>query len=297
MVTQYRNIKPLIIGMGLAGSRHLEAQLKLGVKTGIYNINPESTKPFSKNPNVIIFENLELALNWCNLVHICTPDDKHAEYVTVALKRKKAVLCEKSFTTNLKDALYLQNLAHQYDSTLIVGQNYRLTPTFLETKKKVFQGQLGKINHIETTYFHDNSDYKKRYPNVNFLYMGGSHAVDLACWIIDEPAVNIQATSQNPLVYEIKLIFASGLEGQIKLDASSPRIRSGTDLKVFGEKGKSISHNKDKKNINVFTTPLEVKIVNDYLLNKSNSYWPLPGVDEAVNVIKVLDAVSKAVSL
>ena len=288
MINKYKNIKPLVIGIGIAGRRHLETQLKLGIKTGVYTTNPQTAKSLKDQNNIIVFDNLEEGIDWSNLVHVCTPDDKHTEFVAAAVKKGKAVLCEKSFTTSLKDALYLQELAHKYNTTLIVGQNYRLTPTFLETKKQVSQGQFGKINHIETTYFHDSNDYKRRYPNADFLYMGGSHAVDLACWIIDEPVVNVQATSKNPLVYEITLKFASGLSGQIKLDATSPRVISGTGLKVYGKKGRSISHNKDKLNISTLTIPLEVKIVDDYLLGKINSFWPIPNVDEAVNTIRIL---------
>ena len=294
-INQYKNIKPLIIGLGVAGKRHLEAQLNLGIETGVYTTNPQTVKSLRGQDKIIIFDNLQDGLDWSNLVHVCTPDDKHTEFVALAAKLGKVVLCEKAFTTNLQDALKLQKLAHKYNCLLIVGQNYRLTPTFLETKKRVSEGQLGKITHIEATYFHDNSDYKRRYPNANFLYMGGSHAVDLAYWIIGESVVGVQATTQTPLTYEIVLKFASGFSGQIKLDATSPRIISGTDLKVYGEKGKCISHNKDKLNIGTLTIPSEVKIIDDYLLGRRNSYWPIPNVDEAVNTIRILDVVEKTI--
>lgn len=297
MVNQLKNIKPLVIGVGVAGKRHLEAQLSLGIKTGVYNINPEKTKPLKNNPNIIVFENLEKALDWSNLVHVCTPDDKHTEYVAMAIKKGKAVLCEKAFTTNLEDALYLQKLAHEHDATVIVGQNYRLTPTFAETRKRVLEGKLGTITTIKTTYFHDNSDYKRRYPNVNFLYMGGSHAVDLACWIVGEKIISTKASIKNDLNYQIDIKFASGLLGIIKLDASSPRSISGTDLIVSGEKGKLASNNKvGEINNKTLTIPIEIRIVDDYLSGKLTSFSPLPGVDEAVNTIKILDTIARSVS-
>lgn len=316
MVKKFKDIKPLVIGIGVAGRRHLEAQVNLGIKTGVYNINPEKTKPLRENKNVIVFDNLQDGINWSNLVHVCTPDDKHTEYVALALKKGKAVLCEKSFTTNLQDALDLQDLAHKYESTLIVGHNYRLTPTFMETRKRILEGHLGAITKIETTYLHDMTEYQKRTPlrkNQDFLYVGGSHTVDLACWVIDEQIVSVQATSENELSYQITLKFASGLSGYIKLDASSPRPVNGTDLIVDGEKGQLVSHNQldrllfykkgNKKpqsiklpNSHTFTTTLEVKIVDDYLVGKTLSHWPLPAVDEALNSIKVLDTTAKAVS-
>ncbi len=318
MVQKLKDIKPLIIGIGVAGRRHLEAQLNLGNKVGIYSNNPNSTKPFRKQKNVVVFDNLEEGLDWANLVHICTPDDVHTEYVAKALQRKKAVFCEKAFTTNLKDALYLQDLAHKYKTPLIIAQNYRITPTFAETKKRILEGNLGKITRIETTYLHDATEYQQRTPankNKDFLYIGGSHAIDLACWISNESVISVKAkTTSNsafPNSYEIVLKFTSGLLGFIKLDASSPGKYNGTDLIVEGEEGKLVSHNKIDKllfckkgllnpqsielpNNKTLTTTLEVKIMNDYLLDITASHWPLPGVDEAVNTIRVLDTIQKA---
>lgn len=316
MAKKLKNIKPLVIGIGVAGKRHLEAQLNLGIKTGIYSTNPQTNQFYKKNASVIVFDNLKKALAWSNLVHVCTPDDKHTEFVAKSIKKGKAILCEKSFTTSLQDALYLQDLAHKYKSTLIVGQNYRLTPTFLETRKQVLESTLGTITGIETTYLHDRLQYQQRKPlrkNQDFLYIGGSHAVDLACWIVGEQIVSVKATSANMLSYQINVNFSSGLLGDIKLDASSPQPINGTDLKVFGENGRLVSHNKLDKllfyikehkkpqsiklpNCQTHTIALEVKIIDDYLLGKINSYSPLPGVNETLDTIKVIDTIQKAVS-
>lgn len=316
MANTLKTIKPLVIGFGVAGKRHLEAQLSLGVKTGVYTTNSQSALFLRGQKNVIVFDNLQDGLDWSNLVHVCTPDDLHTKFVAAALETKKAVLCEKAFTTSLEDALYLQKLAKQFNTKVFVGQNYRLTPTFLETRKQVLEGGLGTITKIETTYLHDADEYQQRKPvrkNQDFLYIGGSHAVDLACWVINQPIVSIHATSKNELNYQIICTFASGLLGSIKLDATSSQSRNGTDLIVEGEKGKLVSHNKldkllfykegSKKPISVkfpntrtYTTALEVKIIDNYLLGRIDSYWPLPNIDEAVNTIRILDIVSKTTS-
>lgn len=322
MAEKLMNIKPLIIGIGVAGRRHLEAQLNLGIETGIFSTNPEKIKSLKMQTGVIVFDNLNRAISWSNLVHVCTPDDKHTKFVAMALKSRKAVLCEKSFTTKLTDALYLQELAHKYDSTLIVGHNYRLTPTFMETRKRVLEGTLGTITGIETTYLHDIAQYQQRTParkNQDFLYIGGSHAVDLACWVLDDQIVSVQAAQVKkirteydcPNIYQIILKFSSGLLGHIKLDASSARSINGTDLIIDGVNGQLVSHNKKDRllfykkgnerprfiqlpNTQTFTIAQEIKIIDDYLSGKTISPWPLPEVDEAVNTIRVLDTIQKA---
>lgn len=317
MANNLKIIKPLVIGIGVAGKRHLEAQLQLGIQTGVYSLNIKKTDPIRKQKNIIVFDNLQEGISWSNLVHVCTPDDKHTEFVALALKNCKVVLCEKSFTTSLKDALHLQKLAHENNCLLLVGQNYRLTPSFAETRKRVLAGDLGNIKKIETTYLHDVDEYQMRAPlrkNKDFLYIAGSHAVDLACWVTNQQIVSVQAISVSELSYKITCMFASGLLGHITLNASSHQAKNGTDLIVEGESGKLISHNKlnqllyykkeDKKpqlielpNNQTPTTALEVEIVDDYLLGKLKSFYPLPDVDEAVNTIKTLDAVQKAISL
>lgn len=324
MAQKYKNIKPLVIGMGLAGSRHLQAQLDLRIETGVYTFNPDKAKSLAKQSGIIVFDNLQKAIDWSNLVHVCTPDDKHTKYVALAIEKGKTVLCEKSFTTNLQDALILQDLAHKYNSTLIVGQNYRLTPTFLETRKLVLENGIGTVTGVETSYLHDMTDYRletKTRNTQDFLYVGGSHAVDLACWVTNQQVVSVQANVGAKIKddytcqerYQIILKFASGILGHVSLDASSARLVHGSDVIVEGEKGRLASHNKidnlflykngDKESASIslpnnltFTIAQEIKIIDDFLDGKTNSYWPLPEVDEAVNIIRVLDAIQKAVS-
>lgn len=323
MANVYKKIKPLVIGLGLAGNRHLKAQLDLGIKTGVYNINLETANHLKKQANVIVFDNLRDAISWSNLVHVCTPDNTHGVYIALALKNKKAVLSEKPLTTNLQEALSLQDLSHKYNSPLIVGHNYRLTPTFLETKKRVSEGTLGTITTIQTTYLHDMTEYRMgtKWRNMqDFLYVGGSHAVDLACWIMNEKVVSVIAAAGNKVRpdydsqerYQIILKFESGALGHIALDASSARLAHGSDLIIDAENGQLANHIKSNKlifykkgekklefiklpNTQTRTTALEVKIINDYLSGKSTSHWPLPGIDEALYTIKILDVIQKAV--
>lgn len=323
MEFKYKIIKPLVIGLGLAGNRHLKAQLDLGIKTGVYNINPQKIYHLKKKANILVFDNLQDAISWSNLVHVCTPDNKHAEYIGLALKNKKAVLSEKPLTTSLHEAINLQKLSHIYNSPLFVGHNYRLTPSFLETKKIIEKKAIGHITTIQTTYLHDMTKYRleTKWRNIqDFLYVGGSHAVDLACWTINDKVVRVQATMGKKIRleyncqerYQIILHFASGILGHIQLDASSARYVNGTDLIVNGGSGQLTSHNKlnqliyykigEKKpeiiklpNIKTLTTALEVKIIDDYLSGNTTSHWPLPNVDEAMHTMKVLDAVQKAV--
>lgn len=316
-------IRPLVIGVGSSGTRHLNTQLEMGFKTGVFDINPMAKQGLENNTEVIKFEKLAEALSWANLVHVCTPDDQHTEFAAAALRERKAVLCEKPFTTNLQDALDLQRLSHEYETPLFVGHNYRLTPTFLETRKRVLAGQLGKVTWVEATYLHDMTEYQKLTPwrkSQDFLYGAGSHPLDLAMWVIDEDITAVQAVTgikirpgyEMPESYSISLIFRSGALGHVRLDASLARPYHGTDLIVDASEGQIASHNKidlltvykrgDRKpssvkvtNSGTFTIPAEIRLVDNYLLGRSPDSWPVPMVDEAVKVMQVLNAIKKAI--
>lgn len=324
MQTQLETIKPLVIGVGSSGQRHLDAQVGMGFITGAYDINPLVKQRLRDNTQVIVFENLFEAFKWANLVHICTPDDQHTEFAAEALKRRVVVLCEKPFTTKLQDALDLQRLTHELETPLFVGHNYRLTPSFLETRKRVLEGQLGTITYVKTTYLHDMTEYQKNTPwraDQDFLYGAGTHPVDLAMWVINERISTVQAITGRkirpeynmPESYSINLKFESGTLGYVRLDASLTQPFYGTDVKVDGSEGCLASHNKVNRlryyrrgnkqphqqrfeNLKTFTIASEVKLIDNYLMGKSPTAWPLPEVDEAVNVMRVLDSINKAVN-
>lgn len=255
MVNSYEIIRPLIIGVGSSGKRHLDTQIGQGFETGAIDINPDAVQRLKSNSTVIVFEDLDKAIGWANLVHVCTPDDKHTESVAKALRQRKAVLCEKPFTTKLQDALDLQRLAHEYETHLFIGHNYRLTPSFLETRRIVLEGQLGTITSVGTTYLHDMTEYQKITPwreNQDVLYGAGSHAVDLAMWVINEQVTTVQAMTGKkirpennmPETYSINLSFMSGALGHVRLDASLARPYHRTDVVVDGSIGQLVSHNK-----------------------------------------------------
>jgi len=65
---------------------------------------------------------------------------------------------------------------------------------------------------------------------------------------------------------------------------------------LFYERGNKKPKSIRLPNTKTHTIALEVKIIDDYLSGKTDSYWPLPDVNEAVNTIKILDAIEKTIS-
>ena len=319
------NIKALIVGAGIIGERHAKAQKKLGSDVGIYNNTFSVAEKLAQMIGGIAFKDLDEAIAWSDIIHICTPDHLHTEIAIKAIEAGKHILCEKPLVTNLKDALQIQTALDKSTSKLLVGNNYRLTPSFLEIQKRVKKGKIGKILSIQTTYLHDMRSYYKKTPwrsDQNFLYGGGIHAIDLACWIAGEKVTNVQAITgskfikgfNHPEDYRINLTFASGFTAHVWLSARVVLPIHKTDVEVYGEKGAYIANNKSgvlrafyhkqKKKEFVaetfkvgyrLTIPKEIEIANRYFTGKSKSYWPLVDIHEAVKEIKILEAIEKSI--
>ncbi len=82
-------------------------------------------------------------------VVLCTPHSQHATDVIAAAKAGKHVFCEKPFTLTAEDAQAAIAACKAAGVTLHVGFNRRYAPAFLEMKRRMEAGEIGKLRHIE----------------------------------------------------------------------------------------------------------------------------------------------------
>ena len=82
-------------------------------------------------------------------VVLCTPHSQHAGDVIAAAKAGKHVFCEKPFTLTTEDAQTAIAACSAAGVTLHVGFNRRYAPAYLEMKKRINAGEIGKLRHIE----------------------------------------------------------------------------------------------------------------------------------------------------
>lgn len=322
-------IRALIVGAGIVGERHLKAQIQCGSHTGVYDhLKDKVLRIKNKYSNTHGFHNLDEALEWCTLVHICTPDDLHVAIAKEAIIKNCAVLCEKPLTTNMRDSKILVDLVKQNNTTFIVGNNNRLTPVFMEIKKRLVNKKIGTLISIRATYLHDMRKLIRQTPwrkHQNFLWGGGIHAIDLVLWMIDEKIEDAVAIAGRKTIknmasdqdYQILLKFQSGLVAQLWVNARVTIPVHKVDLEVYGEKGALIannksrylkshmdsqSHSKTKKDylsesISLgyrFTLNREVEIVNNFITGVSKSHYPLPDIYESYRTIEVVHNVLKS---
>jgi len=153
----------VIVGTGLMG-RLFPPDLvsQPGNKiVGILSRNIESAHKLAKFHNLstdLCFTDFDAAVNRpeVHVVYLATPPSEHARQTVAAVKFKKAVLCEKPFTVNKKDALEAVEAARNEKVFLLEALFSHYTPSWVALRQ-IFRGKhaeislkdLGKPLHLE----------------------------------------------------------------------------------------------------------------------------------------------------
>lgn len=120
-------------------------------------------------------------------VYVCLPASLHAKAVVAALKRGRHVFCEKPMGLNSEEAKTMVELAANSRLILMPGFNLRHVRNFIEAKKIIDSGKLGKIIHVNAVFMNPGpyiswdpkSDWYLDGRSGGALYDIGSHIVDL----------------------------------------------------------------------------------------------------------------------
>jgi predicted dehydrogenase len=304
----------LVIGAGISGERFTRALKGINSNTAIYDTDQSRAHRLAQSLNFQVAENLSDSMVAADIIYICTPIGTHFELAKQAILAGKPICCEKPLTGNLDQALTLQRMVHEKGTLFVTGNYYRLNCSILETKKAVEAGEIGKVAAIQATYLHDMTQYNIQTPwrqQEGFLYDGGIHPVDLACWIAGEPVREVSAISNAKEDFRFDLVFSSGLLAHIWLNARAQIPVHGAEVEILGTSGTIKAHNKDEflsifrsgserfeqKSTPQGLSPIErvVTIMEELVSGKPDNFYPLPGIDDAINSIRILDAAEKSI--
>lgn len=149
------------IGGGInsaVGTTHfIAAQMddRFRVKAGCFSRNPEINRQtaerwgVSPERNYATFaELLEQEQGRLDAIVVLTPTPDHVEPVVQAFRRGYAVICEKSLSSSIEDALVIRQAQQQHGNFLAVTYNYTGYPMLRELKYQIDEGLLGAIQQI-----------------------------------------------------------------------------------------------------------------------------------------------------
>ncbi|HZG76818.1 MAG TPA: Gfo/Idh/MocA family oxidoreductase [Paenibacillus sp.] len=141
-----------------------------------------------------------------DVVHVCTPNDSHADIAIAALEAGKHVMSEKPMAKTAADAKRMVEAAKRTGKKLTVGYNNRYRPDSQHLKKVCEDGQLGEIYYAKAHAIRRRAvptwgvflDEEKQ--GGGPLIDIGTHALDLTLWMMNnyEPKV-VLGTSYHKL--------------------------------------------------------------------------------------------------
>jgi predicted dehydrogenase len=178
-----------------------------------------------------------------DVIYIATPHPMHAENALMALHAGKAVLCEKSFTINRREAEQVVELARAKGLFLMEAMWSRFMPAIAEVKRIIAAGEIGPVHQLSADFgFFATSDPAHRLHNKE---LGGGALLDLGIYPLSlaadllGPIASVQALAElGPTGADIQSTFMLKHQGGgISMGMCSLRANTPRELTVSGELG------------------------------------------------------------
>lgn len=192
-------LKIAIVGCGgIANGKHLPSlsRLKEVELVAFCDIVIERARTAADKygaPGAQVFEDYRELLRdeSIQVVHVCTPNDSHAEIAIAAMEAGKHVMCEKPMAKTAADARRMVEAAKRTGRKLTIGYNNRFRPDSLHLKQLCEAGELGDIYYAKA-----HAIRRRAVPTWGVFLDGekqgggplidiGTHALDLTLWLMN----------------------------------------------------------------------------------------------------------------
>lgn len=183
------------------------------------------------------------------VVAIHTPNALHAEQAIAAARAGKHVFCDKPMATNVADAERIVRECEKAGVTLGVNFHNRHMPCFIETRRIVQSGEIGKVlmvqleasagvgaRSVAATWRQDPS-----MAGLGTSMNVGTHVYDILRFILNSEITTVSAMfDTEPNVMETTSLttfkFANGALAQLNVNQSTPNPHN--DFVIYGSKGR-----------------------------------------------------------
>ena len=192
-----RKIRVAVIGAGFAGRGHLKAykSTELAEVIAICDVEKERAQAAAAEfgvPKVFTDYQELLQIEELDAVSVCVPNVFHMPVTVAALQVGKHVLCEKPLATSSAEAEKMVKTAEKTGRWLAMPLQFRLTGSSRLLKEKIENGELGEVHYVKSGILRQDA-IPRGWFHVKKLAGGGavldlgSHAVDLAWWLMGRP--------------------------------------------------------------------------------------------------------------
>jgi len=148
-----------IIGAGFIATVHARAIRNSGHELfAIASSTPESAAGVAQKFNITnVFNSWQelVASDDVDVVHICTPNELHAEIAIAAAKANKQIVCEKPISVNTEEAASIESAVQNSGVGFAVPFAYRFYPIVREMRAKLLAGEAGSVHLMHGNYLQD----------------------------------------------------------------------------------------------------------------------------------------------
>lgn len=178
-----------------------------------------------------------------DIVYIATPHPLHAANAMMLLNGGKAVLCEKPFTMNRREAEQVVALAREKKLFLMEAMWTRFLPALAEVRRVIESGEIGPVHQLTADFgFLATKDPLHR---VNNPELGGGALLDLGIYPLSiasallGPVTTVQAQAElGETGVDLQTSFSmKHAGGAMSICCCSFKARSPVELTVAGEIG------------------------------------------------------------
>jgi predicted dehydrogenase len=195
-----RHIFAAVVGTGFIGPVHVEALRRLGrPMLGVLGSTPQRSRDVARALNIAraydSFEEL-VADPMISVLHLASPNRLHFEQCRQAILAGKHVLCEKPLAVSAAETAQLTALAEASAVVTAVNYNIRFYPLCQEARRRILDGQIGRVHHVIGSYLQDwllyETDFNWRVLSseggpLRAVADIGTHWLDLVQWLIGQP--------------------------------------------------------------------------------------------------------------
>ncbi|MDP2964617.1 MAG: Gfo/Idh/MocA family oxidoreductase [Pelolinea sp.] len=231
-----------VIGVGSMGFNHLRVYSELeGIQlAGASDVNPERLKAITDRFSVPTYSDYRelFAKEKPEAVSITVPTSDHEKVATFALQSGAHILVEKPIAATVDEGKRIIALAKEMKRQLMIGHIIRFNPAIQSLKKRLDNGDLGRIFQI---FCRRAGPFPARIRDVGVVVDLAPHDVDIMRFLTGLNPMRVYAeteqqihTDHEDLLFGL-LRFPGGITGALELNWLTPKkIR---ETLVVGEKG------------------------------------------------------------
>lgn len=238
-----RPLRAAVIGLGMMGRNHVRVwdELVPDVElVAVADTDPAAVAAATAGRRARGFTDPARMLDEerVDLVSVVAPTSLHLPVTVAALRAGANVLVEKPIAATRDEALEMMAVAGEAGRMLTVGHIERFNPAIRELKRRLADGELGRIFQVSATRL---GPFPARIRDVGVVVDLAPHDIDVFRYLIGSEPIRMYAETERRIHTEHEdlfngiLKFANGVVGVLNINWLTPTKRRV--ITVTGERG------------------------------------------------------------